>query len=53
MTERPRNDDFFYGVIVLKDGKWAPHAKFNGDRFSNGTTTDTCHDEKDDDSLEI
>ena len=34
MNEQPQNNaDFFFGVMVLKDGKWAPHSKFEGGAF--------------------
>lgn len=30
MTDQPRDGGaFFYGILVFKDGKWAPHAKFD------------------------
>ena len=34
MSDQSHNDDdFFLGVMVLKDGKWVPHSKFAGDSF--------------------
>lgn len=28
------NQEHFLGILVLKDGKWAPHTKFDGDAFA-------------------
>jgi hypothetical protein len=33
MTET--DDEFFIGVMLLKDGKWAPTAKFGGNSFGS------------------
>ena len=34
MNEQPQNQaDFFFGVMVLKEGKWVPHSKFDGGAF--------------------
>ncbi|MCK5166937.1 MAG: hypothetical protein KAQ66_06445 [Rhodospirillaceae bacterium] len=34
MNEQPQNNaEFFFGVMVLKGGKWVPHSKFDGGAF--------------------
>ena len=34
MSNQPLNDqDSFLGVMVLKEGKWTPHTKFDGGAF--------------------
>ncbi len=36
MSDQIQNDDeFFLGIMVLKDGKWTPHSKFAGDAFGS------------------
>lgn len=36
MTDQSQdNDDFFYGVMILKDGKWTPHSKHDGNSFGS------------------
>jgi hypothetical protein len=29
------NDDFFLGIMVMKNGKWSPHSKFDGGAFGS------------------
>ena len=33
------NDNQFLGIMVLKDGKWTPHSKFNGDALVTALTS--------------
>ena len=33
MTDQPQSEDFFLGILVLKDGKWSPHAKLDDGAF--------------------
>jgi len=35
MSEHTNNDDFFLGVLALKEGQWMPHRKFGGDLFGS------------------
>lgn len=35
MSEQANNDQFFLGVLGLKDGKWAPNRKFDGGMFGS------------------
>ncbi len=35
MPEQTNNDDFFIGVLGLKDGKWTPQRKFKDDMFGS------------------
>lgn len=32
-NDSANDDDFFLGIMVMKDGKWAPHSKFDGGAF--------------------
>ena len=34
-TQTQNNDEFLLGIMVLKDGKWKPHSKFNNDQFGS------------------
>lgn len=34
-NQTENDDDFFLGVMVLKDGKWTPHTKFDGKSFGS------------------
>lgn len=34
-NEAHDNDDFFYGVMLLKEGKWSPHSKYDGKAFGS------------------
>lgn len=29
------NQDFFFGVMLLKDGKWTPHSKYDAQSFGS------------------
>lgn len=33
MSNQAKDQDYFLGLLVLKDGKWAPHSKFDGGAF--------------------
>ena len=35
MAEHTNNDEFFLGVLGLKDGKWVPQSKFGGGLFGS------------------
>ena len=35
MSEHTHNEDFFLGVLALKEGQWTPHRKFGGDLFGS------------------
>lgn len=36
MTNTPQNPtEFFFGIMVLKDGKWAAHSKVDGGAFGS------------------
>ena len=34
-TQTQSNEDFFFGIMVLKDGNWAPHSKFDKNSFGS------------------
>jgi len=33
--QQDSNDDFFLGIMTLKDGKWSPHSKLDGGAFGS------------------
>ena len=34
-TQTDKNEDFFFGVMILKDGKWTPNKKYDKDSFGS------------------
>ena len=48
------SDDVFLGIMVLKDGKWAPHSKFDGGAFGSALTkAEELDKEKDFDAVKV
>lgn len=35
MSDHTNNEEFFLGVLALKEGQWMPHRKFGGDLFGS------------------
>lgn len=47
------NEDFFYGVLVLNDGKWTPKAKFDSKGLGGALTKAEELDTVDTDGVKI
>lgn len=47
MTEQAQDgDNFFFGVMVLKEGKWTPHSKYDGNSFGSALIKAEALDEE-------